>query len=264
MTTFKRISMIALICATSAVSACSDEAASNAELQAEEPLGPQASYDQQDGDLYMYIGEASEEAAARGVSNPIAAYRYLGEEDGEYRLEMVADDGSRLLEIACSAPCRVAKQTDAFGSVTRFAVEPRSLNAAAFRDAANGFLLVSNAPSKPLVQQAVPIAAPPSLPSNASASDDWRGSKGTCRLNVNGTPYITGACWIRMEGDGSFQIMSLDEQYFAKLLRSEGVAMGHWNETPNSSHAHSGLGEMTRAGGCWQNANAEICAWSAP
>lgn len=92
---------------------------------------------------------------------------------------------------------------------------------------------------------------------------DWRGKRGTCRLVVGGTSYIRGACWIRMEDEGSFQITSLDERYFAQLWRSDTEAAGYWNATPDSTHAQTPLGEMERSGACWKNARAEICAWAA-
>lgn len=91
---------------------------------------------------------------------------------------------------------------------------------------------------------------------------DWRGDEGLCRLVVFGKNYINGKCRIRLDNDGSFQIMSQDESYFAQLQRGDGAATGYWNGTPGSTHAHSTLGAMTRSGACWKNINAEICAWS--
>jgi len=95
-----------------------------------------------------------------------------------------------------------------------------------------------------------------------SRSSDWRGSRGRCRLVVNVATHIDGDCWIRLEDDGSFQIMSLDDKYFAQLNRSGREELGYWTETPSSTHAHTALGIMTRNGPCWSNVEAEICAWA--
>jgi hypothetical protein len=88
------------------------------------------------------------------------------------------------------------------------------------------------------------------------------GKKGRCSLNVAGTTYIDGDCWIRLERDGSFQITSLDERYFAQLDRTGTEAVANWNEDPGSTHAHSTLGTMQRDGACWRNEEAQICAWA--
>lgn len=104
------------------------------------------------------------------------------------------------------------------------------------------------------------VEAASAAASNAGTSD-FRGTKGRCRLTVDGRSYIQGSCWIKLESDGSFQAMSSDEKYFAQLDRSETEAQGFWNESPGSTHAQARLGVMTRRGPCWGNANAEICAW---
>jgi phage gpG-like protein len=91
---------------------------------------------------------------------------------------------------------------------------------------------------------------------------NWRGKQGRCLLKISGKKFIVGRCWVRLETDGSFQIMSRNESYFAQLLRLDGKAIGYWNKTVGSSHAHATLGVMTRSGACWKNNEAEICAWS--
>lgn len=258
--TFKRLTSIALTCSGLAISACSDDASSEAVSQVVEASGPQPNYDQQDGDLYMYVGQAPEEAAARGEANPVAIYRYLGEQGGEYRLEMVADDGSRIAELACSAPCRVAKQTDAFGNVERFAVGPRSLNAAAFRDAANGLLEVSLGP-------VTPGSESQSFDNGLGKDGEesvWEQKSGKCRLAVAGDQIISGDCTISyLDTRGSFIISSPDDQYFAYLVKGERSASGFWNKTPGADYAQTELGQMEQSGECWKNAGAEICAWEA-
>jgi hypothetical protein len=91
---------------------------------------------------------------------------------------------------------------------------------------------------------------------------NWRGKKGRCLLKISGKKFIDGQCWVRLETGGSFQIMSLNESYIAQLLRLDGEAIGYWNETAGSTHAHATLGVMNRSGACWKNVKAEICAWS--
>lgn len=258
---FARIPRLALLCAALALSACSGAPSeSESETESAETYVPEPNYDQQEGDLYIYVGQVSEEAKARGESKPVVMYRYHGQDADMYRLELVNDDGSPIDFVECSPPCRVAKRTDVAGTVTRVAVEHGSILRAAFQDAANGLLAVASVPARPAI---TPEVSPLTAPTRAIPESDWRGQRGRCWLLVGGREYISGDCWIRMEGEGSFQIMSLNEQYFAKLSRSGNDGAGFWNETPGSSHAHSALGEMMRSGACWKNDDAEICAWAA-
>ena len=109
------------------------------------------------------------------------------------------------------------------------------------------------------------VARPRILKSSVGAADgksNWRGKKGRCLLKISGKNFIDGQCWVRLETDGSFQVMSLNESYIAQLLRLDGEAIGYWNETSGSTHAHAALGVMNRSGACWKNGKAEICAWS--
>jgi cytoskeletal protein RodZ len=94
------------------------------------------------------------------------------------------------------------------------------------------------------------------------ASPDQLGKQGRCRLNVGGRIYADGQCWVRLDSDGSFQVMSVDQKYFAQLIRRDGEAKAVWNASPGSTHADSVIGYMTRHGACWSNAYGEICAWA--
>lgn len=88
-------------------------------------------------------------------------------------------------------------------------------------------------------------------------------SRGKCRLKVSGRAIINGSCYFNLDPDGSFQIMSLRQDYFAYVaLDGEGVAQGYWNGRAGGSHAHAPLGLLRRKGACWSNQAAEVCAWS--
>jgi hypothetical protein len=109
------------------------------------------------------------------------------------------------------------------------------------------------------------LARPKTLKNSVGAVDgktNWRGKNGRCLLKISGKKFIDGQCWVRLETGGSFQIMSLNESYIAQLLRLDGEAIGYWNETAGSTHAHATLGVMNRSGACWKSRKAEICAWS--
>ena len=85
---------------------------------------------------------------------------------------------------------------------------------------------------------------------------------GRCLLEVNGKKYISGACKIEMDKDGSFRIYDLRKRgYFAYVTMSETVALGYWNGIEKGSHAHDDLGELSRDGACWKNGKAKVCAW---
>lgn len=141
---------LALACgAALVVSACS---ASNTASQVPEaeataaansPQGPTPEYAQKDGDTYMYVGIVTEEENKLGKMAPVVSYRNLGFHGDVQRLELVGDNGESLAMVECSTPCRVAKITDALGNVTRQAVEPTSIQGAAFRDAANGLMEIA-------------------------------------------------------------------------------------------------------------------------
>ena len=137
------------------------------------------------------------------------------------------------------------------------------------RDSAN---LVSGGVSLPAAPEGSSPTVPKALDAAADKADnpterptsvaDWRGELGRCRLTVSTKLHISGTCWVRLDSDGSFQIMSLDDQVFAKLLREGANGNAFWNEGGGATHAQASLGNMMRKGGCWQNADAELCAWA--
>lgn len=86
--------------------------------------------------------------------------------------------------------------------------------------------------------------------------------RGRCLLEVNGKKYISGACKIEMDEDGSFRVYDLKKRgYFAYVTITDNGATGSWNGVQRGSHAHDDLGELMRDGGCWKNENAKVCAW---
>ncbi|OWT80382.1 MULTISPECIES: hypothetical protein [unclassified Achromobacter] len=88
---------------------------------------------------------------------------------------------------------------------------------------------------------------------------------GKCVLEVNKKTYLDGTCEIKInDKQGSFSIGAGDKhrsKYFAYVNIDEDGAHGYWNETPDSSHAHSDLGDLKRDGACWVNATARVCAY---
>lgn len=87
---------------------------------------------------------------------------------------------------------------------------------------------------------------------------------GRCLLDVRGATYVDGPCQINLEQGGSFTIYEHFGQpgYFAMVMRDGDSASGYWNGSRDSDHADSELGQLTRAGACWQNDAAKICAWA--
>ncbi|MGH9818644.1 MAG: hypothetical protein ACRD43_00640 [Pyrinomonadaceae bacterium] len=85
---------------------------------------------------------------------------------------------------------------------------------------------------------------------------------GRCLLEIDGRKYISGPCRIEMDKDGSFRIYENRQKgYFAYVTIVPGGAEGYWNETRQSTHAHSSLGSLARDGACWTNDHAKVCAW---
>jgi hypothetical protein len=86
--------------------------------------------------------------------------------------------------------------------------------------------------------------------------------RGRCLLEVNGKKYITGACKIEMDKDGSFRVYDLKKRgYFAYVTMAHVGANGYWNGTEKGSHAHDPLGDLYKDGACWKNEDAKVCAW---
>ena len=88
---------------------------------------------------------------------------------------------------------------------------------------------------------------------------------GRCVLQVNGRSYLDGPCDITInDRQGSFAIgvgQRHRSKYFAYVTMEDDGAQGYWNETPDASHAHSSLGVLHRAGACWVNDTARVCAY---
>lgn len=78
-----------------------------------------------------------------------------------------------------------------------------------------------------------------------------------CELTVSGTSYIDGPCDFEAIGRGDFIVRGGD--YFAYVYVTA-PATGFWNGTEKGSHAHDPLGELKRAGRCWVNDSARVCA----
>jgi hypothetical protein len=88
--------------------------------------------------------------------------------------------------------------------------------------------------------------------------------RGECLLEVSGVKSIDGKCDIRLSPGGSFQVSSIGKDlHFAivNLDDDKRVATANWNGVVPESRAHEQLGQMTRTGACWRNAEARICAW---
>jgi hypothetical protein len=88
--------------------------------------------------------------------------------------------------------------------------------------------------------------------------------RGECLLNVSGVKYIDGKCDIHLYPGGSFQINGIGKAFHFAMVNLDAdkrVATANWNGVVPESHAHEQLGQMTRTGACWGNAEARICAW---
>lgn len=94
---------------------------------------------------------------------------------------------------------------------------------------------------------------------------------GSCKLIVGGQTYVdmNAGCpiWLANNGSGEFWINADREnylgQFFANIVpNGDGTASGWWNASAGATHAQAPLGEgfTMRAGGCWSNGNATVCA----
>ena len=88
---------------------------------------------------------------------------------------------------------------------------------------------------------------------------------GRCVIQVKQKTYLNGPCEIKVnDNHGSFSVGAGEKhrsRYFAYVNMEEDGAHGYWNETPDSSHAHTKLGILKRDGACWKNETARVCAY---
>lgn len=104
-----------------------------------------------------------------------------------------------------------------------------------------------NSPAKEEAASKYPVA--PQTPPNRKG----------CVLEVDGKKVIDGACYWGPYGDYKDTFVMEGNRYFAVVNVNGSSASGSWNETPGSTHAHSGLGNMQRVGECWKGKIARVC-----
>lgn len=102
----------------------------------------------------------------------------------------------------------------------------------------------------------------PYLNADNPQADPQPGSKleRSCLLQVNGKEVIDGPCSWGPYGSGTTDFVMSANGYFAILMMEDADnAIGYWNETANSGHAHAELGKLSRSGNCWVNGNVRMC-----
>jgi hypothetical protein len=85
-------------------------------------------------------------------------------------------------------------------------------------------------------------------------------SQRSCLLEVDGRKFIDGDCsWGPYTEDHKSMVME-GSGYFAILYsEDDSHAFGYWNEEPNSGHAHTTLGMLSKVDGCWTNTTVRMC-----
>ncbi|RVH97624.1 DUF3768 domain-containing protein [Sinorhizobium meliloti] len=82
----------------------------------------------------------------------------------------------------------------------------------------------------------------------------------SCLLQVNGKRVIEGPCsWEPYGSDGTDFQMTANGFFALLFIAGTDNAIGYWNETANSGHAHAELGQLSKSGGCWVNDNVRMC-----
>lgn len=149
-----------LLASLSAISACGDsntDTTTGTSVEGPTPASVPLSarqnprYDSVEGDVYLYIGDISEQDRADGKAlGSVVSYRYFGvNSDGLHELGTLADDGTLLHKSQCADRCVIIKGRRG----ERLPFNPNSVIGAAFEDAINGHLKVSklagSSPAKP-------------------------------------------------------------------------------------------------------------------
>jgi hypothetical protein len=139
-----------------ALSACNDggdqkESGTLAQPVTYQPLEPSTTvvphrYDAVEGEIYFYISDPSEKERSEGkATGSVSGFKYLGtNNDKQHILASVNDNGQILFKSYCLEPCVIIKRDQG----ERLPFSASSVIGAAFEDAINGHLKVSNASEK--------------------------------------------------------------------------------------------------------------------
>ena len=92
---------------------------------------------------------------------------------------------------------------------------------------------------------------------NADWGDDSITERRQGLLDIDGTKYIDEVCKYEEDSDGSFRLFG--KRYFIYFRKNkDGTGYADWNESPDSSHAHTPLGNFVENDGCWVDINRSI------
>ncbi|AOO81722.1 hypothetical protein [Bosea vaviloviae] len=85
-----------------------------------------------------------------------------------------------------------------------------------------------------------------------------------CRFVVDERSHIDGPCKIERHRGGGFGIeaMRRSRAFAVVYVAPSGAARAYWNGLSGARKADVDLGDVERAGACWSNARAMICAWA--
>ncbi|MDW9408560.1 hypothetical protein GOB18_07890 [Sinorhizobium meliloti] len=82
----------------------------------------------------------------------------------------------------------------------------------------------------------------------------------SCLLEVKGKKVIDGPCsWGPYGSSGPAFQMTANGYFAILMMENADYAVGYWNETANSTHAHAKLGRLSRSGNCWGNKKVRMC-----
>jgi hypothetical protein len=240
-----------------AVVACSDRNAGNnastkvdnnwpANTPASQSQVPPANYEEKEGDTYFYVTAVSEEDRKTGKSaGNVVAFKYLGEKDGLYRLELVDDDGSRIGVSECPRQCKVIKSTWRDGSVKHVGFNPESVVGSAFEDAFNGHLKRAKS-EPPLSKKESPTVIP------AAFLGEWNADKAACGTGLSDTRLRIEPKRLRFyESDGAVKRVTVHDDRSATVEASFSGEGQRWNDAVEMVLSRSGdeltIGDLTRS-----------------
>ena len=123
----------------------------------------------EDGGLYGYVSEVSEEDRAKGrATGDLSLFAYRGSSRGVHRLTMYDDEMAKVGDYECHDPCQVIRRMEGSSTLRRIPYDPRSILGGAFEDAIRGRLQVhlSEGRRRGAQTSGANVAAPSEQPAN--------------------------------------------------------------------------------------------------
>lgn len=98
--------------------------------------------------------------------------------------------------------------------------------------------------------------------SDGYSAQTTRVPSGQCRITLEEVTSYEGTCFINLESEGTFWVLSSDQSIFASVERNGRAASAMLSIDGQTRMGDGQLGAVFRDGACWRNDVVDICAWT--